>query len=108
MNIAEKLRGAMRRIAGVSADSALAGDKRRTVALPSIFNTYGTRADAMPKLTPVNLRRFAETPVARKASATTGASPALAFLGFLLSDRTSMEIASERLSWRCERADAMA
>src|SRR3954447_14731049 len=67
MKITEKLRGAMRRIAGVSVDSAQAEDKRRTVAIPSIFNTYGTRADAMPKPTPANLRRFAETPVARKA-----------------------------------------
>lgn len=57
----------MRRIAGVSVDSAQAEDKRRTVALPSIFNNYGTRTDGMPKATPTNLRRFAETPVARKA-----------------------------------------
>ncbi|HEY7096305.1 MAG TPA: phage portal protein [Terriglobales bacterium] len=67
MNITERLRGAMRRIAGVSVDSALAGDKRRTAAMPSIFNNYATRGDAMPKPTPANLRRFAETPVARKA-----------------------------------------
>ncbi|HEY8669982.1 MAG TPA: phage portal protein, partial [Terriglobales bacterium] len=37
------------------------------VALPSILNTYGPRADAMPKPTPMNLRRFSETPVARRA-----------------------------------------
>jgi phage portal protein BeeE len=60
MNIAEKLRGALRRLgAGVP-------EMRRTVALPSILNSY-TRADAIPKCTPANLRRFAETPVARKA-----------------------------------------
>ena len=72
----------MRRIAGVSfvnrmtqAGSLLAGTapsaktegKRRTVPLPSILNTYGPRADAMPKPTPMNLRRFSETPVARRA-----------------------------------------
>jgi phage portal protein BeeE len=67
MNITEKFRGAMRRMAGVSLASAKAGDKRRTVAMPSIFNTYGPRVDAMPKPTAVNLRRFSETPVARKA-----------------------------------------
>ena len=66
MNITEKLRGAMRRIAGVSSAANAVG-KRRTVALPSILNTYGPRADALPKPTPVNLRRFSETPVARKA-----------------------------------------
>ena len=29
--------------------------KRRTSALPSIFNSYGPRAEAMPKPTPYNL-----------------------------------------------------
>ena len=72
MNITNALRGAMRRIAGVSlADgnlsAAKAEGKRRTVALPSILNTYGPRAEAMPKPTPMNLRRFSETPVARRA-----------------------------------------
>ena len=67
MNIAETLRGAMRRMAGVSKDSGKPEDKRRTIAVPSILNTYGPRADVMPKATPANLRRFAETPVARRA-----------------------------------------
>jgi len=55
----------MRRIAEVSA--AKAESKRRTVALPSILSTYGPRPDVMLKPTPINLRRFSETPVARKA-----------------------------------------
>jgi hypothetical protein len=67
MKIPEKLRGAMRRIAGVSSASGTAEGKRRTVPMPSILNTYGPRADIMPKPTPANLRRFSETPVARKA-----------------------------------------
>jgi len=97
MNITEKVRGAMRRIAGVSFDpskpkpgllgapglrqprqkvglleamglrQSKANGKRRTIALPSILTTYGPRADAMPKPTPINLRRFSETPVARRA-----------------------------------------
>jgi hypothetical protein len=41
--------------------------KRRTLALPSIYQTFGIRPDVLPKPTPTNLRRFAETPVARKA-----------------------------------------
>jgi len=65
MNITEKFRGAMRRMAGVSA--AAGAGKRRTLALPSILSTYGPRADSFPKPTPINLRRFSETPVARKA-----------------------------------------
>jgi len=67
MKITEKLRGAMRRIAEVSSAAGKAGAKRRTVALPSILTTYGPRADAFPKPTPINLRRFSETPVARRA-----------------------------------------
>jgi hypothetical protein len=72
----------MRRIAGVSfvnrmthSGSLFAGaapartlaGKRRTVPLPSILNTYGPRAQSMPRPTPLNLRRFSETPVARRA-----------------------------------------
>jgi phage portal protein BeeE len=37
------------------------------VPLPSILSTYGPRTDSLPKPTPANLRRFAETPIARKA-----------------------------------------
>jgi phage portal protein BeeE len=46
--------------------SAGAMDGRKTVALPSVL-AVGSRAEGMPKPTPVNLRKFAETPVARKA-----------------------------------------
>ena len=67
MKIKSVLRGAMRRIAGVSLAAGKVEGKRRTVALPSILNTYGPRADSFPKPTPINLRRFSETPVARKA-----------------------------------------
>lgn len=65
MKITEKLRGALRRIAGVSSTGN--EGKRRTVPLPSILSTYGPRPDVMPKPTPINLRRFSETPVARRA-----------------------------------------
>jgi HK97 family phage portal protein len=69
MNIKETLRGAMRRIAGVSSASALgkAEKKRRTLPLPSIFNAYGPPGDIMPKPTAYNLRRFSEIPVPRRA-----------------------------------------
>ena len=69
MKITETLRGALRRIAGVSSPSLTgqAEKKRRTSALPSIFNSYGSLNEAMPKATPYNLRRFSETPVARRA-----------------------------------------
>jgi HK97 family phage portal protein len=70
MKIAETLRGALRRMAGVSAAAPSAEQltkRRRTSALPSIFNAYGPFNDAMPKPTPYNLRRFSETPIARRA-----------------------------------------
>jgi phage portal protein BeeE len=62
MNIAERLRGALRRIAGSGPS-----EKRRTLALPSILNSHAGRSGALPKPTPQNLRRFAETPLARRA-----------------------------------------
>ena len=71
MNIKETLRGAVRRIAGVSlasASSLATGEKkRRTLPLPSIFNAYGPPGDVMPKPTAYNLRRFSEIPVPRRA-----------------------------------------
>ena len=51
----------------VSAGGSSTSQPRRTLALPSILNVYAPRIDAMPKPTPLNLRRFAETPIARKA-----------------------------------------
>jgi HK97 family phage portal protein len=71
MKITETVRGAWRRMAGVSSELALAdtrlAKRRRTSALPSIFNSYGPLTDAMPKPTAYNLRRFSETPIARRA-----------------------------------------
>jgi hypothetical protein len=53
---------------------AAAGDatkgERKTAMLPSILNPYNqgrTGQNATPKPTPANLRKFAETPVARRA-----------------------------------------
>jgi phage portal protein BeeE len=59
------IRGALRRMGEMV--SAGGKEKRRTVAMPSVLTSLGTRSDALPKPTPVNLRKFAETPVARRA-----------------------------------------
>jgi hypothetical protein len=69
MKITEAVRGAWRRMAGVSSDnsSMQIEKRRRTAMLPSIFNSYGSVTEAMPKPTPYNLRRFSETPIARRA-----------------------------------------
>src|ERR1051326_4054330 len=65
MNIRESFRGAMRRVGERVFGEAR--PPRRTAALPSILQTYGMRTELVPKPTAQNLRRFAETPVARKA-----------------------------------------
>lgn len=57
----------MRRIAEVSLAAGNHEPKRHTVPLPNILTTYGPRPTVMPKPTAVNLRRFSETPVARRA-----------------------------------------
>jgi len=83
MNIREKVRGAMRRVGEVSLRELLstnlfaARDGRRTVGAGSNLASFSSpsfsRAGApaphslVPKPTPANLRRFAETPVARRA-----------------------------------------
>lgn len=69
MTIKDRLRGAMRRLAGVSlaSSSTTPTKKRRTLPLPSIFNSYGPPGAIMPKPTAYNLRRFSEIPIARRA-----------------------------------------
>jgi len=86
MNMRTALGGALRRIAGPSflklqwplrrpltapeLIAAGAEPARRTVPLPTILAPGAptlARAGVMPKPTPVNLRRFAEMPIARKA-----------------------------------------
>jgi HK97 family phage portal protein len=42
-------------------------EKRRTTPLPAFLRSCTTASQAVPKPTPENLRRFSETPVARKA-----------------------------------------
>src|ERR1700728_5045313 len=41
--------------------------QRKTVALPSVLAPYSFPTRALPKPTPANLRKFAETPVVRRA-----------------------------------------
>src|SRR3954469_7461916 len=53
-------------LARLAAAASFTDKKRRTIPLPSAL-TYSPRAEALPKPTPANLRKFAETPVARKA-----------------------------------------
>ncbi|HET9695386.1 MAG TPA: phage portal protein, partial [Terriglobales bacterium] len=59
------IRGALRRMGKLVPAGKL--EKRRTMAMPSILTSFGPKADGLPKPTPANLRKFAETPVARRA-----------------------------------------
>ena len=51
----------------LAANAADAEAHRRTLALPSILSPVTYPGRLLPKPTPVNLRRFAETPVVRRA-----------------------------------------
>ena len=65
MNIPVSFRSALRRAGELLAQAVL--PPRRTLAMPAILSTAATRPAILPKPTPANLRRFGETPVARKA-----------------------------------------
>jgi len=71
MNIKEKLRGAMRRIAGVSfatsSSLATAEKKRRTLPLPSILTRMGRRATSCRSRRLTTCGGFSEIPVPRRA-----------------------------------------
>src|ERR1700756_980439 len=68
VNVKDSIRSAWRKLGGVearrSADPAV---QRKTVAPPSILSPYSVAQRALPKPTPANLRKFAETPVVRRA-----------------------------------------
>ena len=65
MKVQERVRGAWQALTA----SAAPPQQRKTAALPSIFTPYqGSGASAaIPRPTAANLRKFAETPVARRA-----------------------------------------
>ncbi len=77
MKITEAWHGALRRIADTKVSAfflqslksmgAMGVSTRRTAPLPSVLTSYAGREMALPKPSPANLRRFGETPVARKA-----------------------------------------
>ena len=72
MGVQGVMRETWRRLTGVAAAGAPSeGRERRTSTLPSILTPYNPMArpgqSALPKPTPANLRRFAETPVVRRA-----------------------------------------
>lgn len=75
MNVREQLREIWRqatgqphgRRTGMEAGAADAEAERKTLALPAILSPVQFPGKLLPKPTPMNLRRFAETPVVRRA-----------------------------------------
>ncbi len=72
MKVGEQLRGIWRQAIGGSIVNGAANAKdadvgRKTLALPSILSPVQFPGRHLPKPTPANLRRFAETPVVRRA-----------------------------------------
>jgi len=69
MKVAEQLREIWRQAIGQRTDLAAtaAEAERRTLALPAILTPVQFPGRHLPKPTPANLRRFAETPVVRRA-----------------------------------------
>lgn len=73
MNVVDRMRGALRGWKSEGALEAGASEGARKTAptgmLPAVLSPWrpGGNINAMPKPTPHNLRRFAETPVARRA-----------------------------------------
>jgi len=67
VGVVERVRGALRSWKG-DMDAAAAG-QRKTQMLPAVLSPWrpSGSVNAMPKPTPANLRRFAETPMARRA-----------------------------------------
>jgi HK97 family phage portal protein len=72
VSVGEQLRGIWRQAIGGSIVNGAASAKdaeaeRKTLALPSILSPVQFPGRHLPKPTPANLRRFAETPVVRRA-----------------------------------------
>ena len=73
MKVGEQLREIWRQAIGsgreakLMAGAANAEAERKTLALPSIFSPVQIPGRLLPKPTPANLRRFAETPIVRRA-----------------------------------------
>lgn len=75
MKVGEQLREIWRqatgrpgeKTAGVKASAADAEAERKTLALPAVLSPVQYPGRLLPKPTPMNLRRFAETPIVRRA-----------------------------------------
>jgi HK97 family phage portal protein len=68
VKVREQLRDLWRQATGSTAvEAAESRAERKTLALPAIVSPVHFPAQSLPKPTPANLRRFAETPIVRRA-----------------------------------------
>ena len=67
MSVQSNVRELWRRVSAMAAGGEAAALPRQTQTLPLVLNTYHAGQALLPKPTPENLRRFAETPVVRRA-----------------------------------------
>ena len=67
MKIGSPLKQALALFRGGSREDEAPAAQRRTLALPSVLTPYTMAGRPLPRPTPVNLRRFAETPLVRRA-----------------------------------------
>jgi len=68
VKVREQLRGLWRQATGSTSVAAAEKEaERKTLALPAILSPLRVPGQSLPKPTPANLRRFAETPIVRRA-----------------------------------------
>jgi HK97 family phage portal protein len=67
VKVREQLRELWRQATGTTAAAVENDVQRKTLALPSILSPVHFPGQSLPKPTPANLRRFAETPIVRRA-----------------------------------------
>jgi HK97 family phage portal protein len=67
MKVSEQIRALWRQATGGVTERVEAEGERKTLALPAILSPVQFPGRLLPKPTPANLRRFAETPLVRRA-----------------------------------------
>jgi HK97 family phage portal protein len=67
VKVSEQIRVLWRQATGGGVERVEAASERRTLALPAILSPLSYPGRLLPKPTPANLRRFAETPLVRRA-----------------------------------------
>jgi len=67
VRVREQLRELWRQATGSTTAATENDTERKTLALPAILSPVQFPGQSLPKPTPASLRRFAETPIVRRA-----------------------------------------